>query len=86
MTKIGSVEKIILDFKKDPDYKKLFNNIHDMLMDQFNAETTALDADIFDGVDPVAAKTIQLVSSNYDIGSDLLFSDYSNEYNRMKDS
>lgn len=78
------MEKIILDLKKDPDYKKLFDNIHDMLMDQFNAETPVLDDEIFNGIDPAAAKTILLISSNFDIETKLLVSDYSHEYSRMK--
>jgi hypothetical protein len=78
------VEKLVLDYKKDPDYDKLFDSIHNMLMDLFNAEMSAFDEELFSGIDPSAAKTIQLVSSNFNIEIALLISDYTCELDRMK--
>ncbi len=80
------MENIILEFKKDPDYKKLFVKIHDLLMNQFNAETGTLDDQVFNGLDPVTIKTINIISSHFGIEVDHVISDFSNELERLERS
>ncbi len=80
------MEKIILDFKKDPDYKKLFVKIHDLLMNQFDVETGNLDDQVFNGLDPVTTKTINIISTYFEVDIDHVISDFSSELERLEKS